>query len=178
MLVALKAVIQDYATPVGTFLQKHLTSTLSRQIGFLNATRSLATSMKTAIRFIKCQISLLDVDMTDEDAKAELCNIIDNFIQEKIVLAGKVIIDQMIDNQKLKSSDVILTFGYSSVVLSLFEAAKTKGLEFRVVVADSRPKLEGKEAVNKLLAAGIPCTYILINTLPIVMHSVIFLNLS
>ena len=134
--------------------------------------------MKTAIRFKKCQISLLDVDMTDEDAKAELCNIIDNFIQEKIVLAGKVIIDQMIDNQKLKSSDVILTFGYSSVVLSLFEAAKTKGLEFRVVVADSRPKLEGKEAVNKLLAAGIPCTYILINTLPIVMHSVIFLNLS
>jgi translation initiation factor eIF-2B subunit delta len=128
--------------------------------------------MKTAIKFIKYQISLLDVDMTDEDAKIEMCNIIDNFIQEKIVLGGKVIIDQMIDNQKLKSGDVILTFGYSSVVLSLFEAAKSKGLEFRVVVADSRPKLEGKAAVNKLLAAGIPCTYILINALPIVMHDV------
>ena len=175
MMVALKVVIQDYATPPGTFLQKHLTSTLSRQIEFLNATRALATSMKTAIKFLKYQISLLDIDTPDQDAKAELCMIIDNFIQEKIVLAGKVIIDQMIDNQKLRSGDVVLTFGYSSVVLSLFESAKARGLDFRVVVADSRPKLEGKEAVKKLLAAGISCTYILINALPIVMHSVRFI---
>ena len=39
------------------------------------------------------------------------------------------------------------------------------GKEFRVVVADSRPHYEGRAMLSKLLAHGIPCTYLQLNAL-------------
>ena len=39
------------------------------------------------------------------------------------------------------------------------------GKEFRVVVADSRPHYEGRAMLSKLLAQGIPCTYLQLNAL-------------
>jgi translation initiation factor eIF-2B subunit delta len=41
----------------------------------------------------------------------------------------------------------------------LIKAAET-GVKFRVIVADSRPKLEGREMVRHLVNAGIHSTYI------------------
>ena len=39
------------------------------------------------------------------------------------------------------------------------------GKNFRVVVADSRPHFEGRAMLAKLLAHGIPCTYLQLNAL-------------
>jgi translation initiation factor eIF-2B subunit delta len=44
--------------------------------------------------------------------------------------------------------------------------------QFRVIVADSRPHLEGRQTVRRLVAAGIPCTYVYLNALSHVMPSV------
>ncbi len=39
------------------------------------------------------------------------------------------------------------------------------GRRFRVVVADARLQLEGRQLLSRLLRAGIPCTYVLLNAL-------------
>lgn len=59
--------------------------------------------------------------------------------------------------------DVILTYAASyAVQRALVEAARA-GKRFRVVVMDARPELEGRLTLQKLLAAGIPCTYVHLN---------------
>jgi len=40
-----------------------------------------------------------------------------------------------------------------------------EGKQFRVMVVDSRPHYEGKAMLAKLLAHGIPCTYLHLNAL-------------
>jgi translation initiation factor eIF-2B subunit delta len=67
MLRVFQRVISDYVTPPGTSLQRHLTSHLSKQVDFLNSTRALAASMKSAIKELKLEISRLSIDLPDED---------------------------------------------------------------------------------------------------------------
>lgn len=67
MLTAFKKVIQDYVTPPGTTLSRHLTSYISKQVDFLSNMRSLAASMKTAIRFLKFEITKVDISLPDHD---------------------------------------------------------------------------------------------------------------
>lgn len=97
--------------------------------------------MKSAIRFLKYEISILNIDVPDNDAKASLCEEIDSFIQQKIVQADRAIVDCTVSN--IQNGDVILTHSKSSVVLAVFQAAVDHGIQFRVIVCDSRPKLEG-----------------------------------
>ena len=49
--------------------------------------------------------------------------------------------------------------------LSWNGAPDQAGRRFRVVVADARTALEGRRALSRLLAAGIPTTYVLLNAL-------------
>jgi translation initiation factor eIF-2B subunit delta len=78
----------------------------------------------------------------------------------------------MFEHKKLRNGDIILTHAFSSVVLDLFCTAWKKGIEFEVIVCDSRPKMEGRELLKRLTEAGIPCTYILSQALPVVMKKV------
>lgn len=77
-------------------------------------------------------------------------------------------------HKKIKNGDVILTFARyfslisSSIVLKLLLEAHENNIDFRVIVVDSRPKLEGKDTVADLVRAGIHCTYVLTNALPFV----------
>ena len=50
--------------------------------------------------------------------------------------------------------------------------ARQEGKHFRVVVVDSRPALEGREMLRRLLEAGISATYIHINSLSYIMSEV------
>ncbi|KAJ3331022.1 Eukaryotic translation initiation factor 2B, subunit 4 delta, 67kDa [Blyttiomyces sp. JEL0837] len=170
MLTAFKMVISDYVTPAGNSLQRHLTSHLGKQIDYLTTTRTLADSMRTAIRHIKSEITGINIDMPDEDAKDHLKQWIDDYIREKITFAATAIVQHAMN--KIKDGDVILTFARSSVVEKLLLAAHAKGIKFRVIVCDSRPKLEGKIQLKRLVDAGIPCTYIFTNALGVVMREV------
>jgi translation initiation factor eIF-2B subunit delta len=67
MMLGLSKVISDYVTPNGTSLHRHLTQHISKQVDYLSNMRSLAPSMKTAIRFIKNEIANLDTSLPDED---------------------------------------------------------------------------------------------------------------
>lgn len=50
--------------------------------------------------------------------------------------------------------------------------AHASGKRFRVVVMDSRPELEGRNMLRRLLAAGIPCSYIFLSGLSYIMREV------
>ncbi|ORX41983.1 hypothetical protein BCR36DRAFT_587563 [Piromyces finnis] len=171
MLNAFKKVISDYKTPTGTSLSRHLTSHISKQVEFLSNCRTLCGSMKTAIRYVKTEISKLSIDLPDEDAKSLLCELIDNFIRDRIYLADKIIITNGL--KKIKENDVILTYSYSTIVSDLLlEAHQKQKINFSVVVVDSKPRYEGKLMLKKLVDAGIKCTYILLNGLSFMLHSV------
>ncbi|RKO86324.1 hypothetical protein BDK51DRAFT_36119 [Blyttiomyces helicus] len=172
MMKAFKTVVSDYVTPAGHSLQRHLVSHISKQVDFLSNTRPLAASMKTAIKYLKSAISTTSPDVPDEDAKAHLRDRIDEFNSHRIVLAGRMIIKTVLEEDKLRDDDVILTYSRSSVVVALLIHAHEQGKKFRVVVTDSRPKFEGKDTLKELVAAGISCTYVMTNALPLVIKEV------
>lgn len=43
---------------------------------------------------------------------------------------------------------------------------------FRVIVVDSRPRLEGRETLRRLVRHGIHCTYVMINAISYVLPEV------
>lgn len=51
----------------------------------------------------------------------------------------------------------------SSLVNHILCEAFEKGRKFRVIVVDSRPRLEGRETLRRLVQRGISCTYVLIS---------------
>jgi translation initiation factor eIF-2B subunit delta len=84
MLLTFIQVIKDYVTPPGMSLQRHLTQHISKQVEFLNSTRSLATSMKRAIKDLKRAISVISIDDDEKAAKDSIYEFIENFIHLQI----------------------------------------------------------------------------------------------
>ncbi|CAG8502939.1 5046_t:CDS:2 [Paraglomus occultum] len=136
-LNAFKKVIQEYRTPEGTTLSRHLQTVLNSQIQYL-------------------------VDCRNMSAKTLLCQKIDNFIRERITIADNAIVAYGL--QKIHNGDIILTYAKSSVVEALILEAHKAGIQFSVVILDSRPKFEGKHLLRNLVAAGIKCTYCLLHS--------------
>ncbi|KAI0036015.1 hypothetical protein K488DRAFT_76208 [Vararia minispora EC-137] len=162
-LGAFKEVIQDYSTPPGTTLARHLTTHLSAQISHLVSARPMAVTMGNAIRQLKLDISGSDIDLPEQDAKDALCQKIDDYVRDRIIIADQVI--QETAAKKIQNGDVVLTYARSSVVEKVLLQAWEDGTQFSVVIVDSRPMLEGKRLLSILSRAGIPCTYLLLPAL-------------
>lgn len=141
MLEAFKKVIQDYQTPPNLIISRHLPQHLSHQITYLVHMRPMSVGMGNAVRYIKYEISILPIEWPEEKAKRHLLQRIDAFILERISRADDEIIE--LANERIEDGDVLLTFGKSWVVECLIKAAKEKGKQFRVIIVDSRPMLEG-----------------------------------
>lgn len=63
------------------------------------------------------QISKIDPTAHESDAKEELVEKIDTYIQEKIVFADNVLVTNAV--AKVYDQDVILTYAFSSVVFNV-----------------------------------------------------------
>ncbi|XP_027073532.1 uncharacterized protein [Coffea arabica] len=178
MLQAFQESIKDYSTPPEKALIRDLTSKINSYVSFLIECRPLSISMGNAIRFLKSKIAKLPLALSESEAKAILLSDIDRFINEKIILADKVIVRHAVT--KIRDGDVLLTYGSSSAVELLLIHAHELGKNFRVVVVDSRPKLEGKLLLRRLVGKGISCTYTHINAVSYIMHEVtrVFLGAS
>ena len=72
------------------------------------------------------------------------------------MLAQQVIVEAA--GSKIQDGDVILVHGGSNLVVSVLLKARMQGLNFRVVVVDSRPKCTGLDVLEKCIAAGIKST--------------------
>ncbi|XP_062211918.1 uncharacterized protein LOC133912943 [Phragmites australis] len=178
MLLAFREAIKDYTTPPNKTLSRDLTAKISSYVSFLIECRPLSISMGNTIRFLKNRIAKLPHTLLESEAKASLQSDIDRFINEKIVLADKAIVSHAIS--KVRDNDVLLTYGSSSVVEMILDYAHELGRKFRVIIVDSRPKLEGQGLLHRLVAKGINCTYTHINAISYIMHEVtrVFLGAS
>ncbi|KAF9055050.1 IF-2B-domain-containing protein [Hymenopellis radicata] len=165
-LSAFKTVIQDYTTPPNTTLARHLMTYISPQITYLVSARPMSVTMGNAIRQLKLEISGSDIDLPEQDAKDELCQTIDNYIRDRIIIADEVIQD--LAGKKIKDGDVVLTFSRSSLVQKILLHAHAEGKRFSVIVIDSRPLNEGKALLKALTSVNppLPCTYALLSALP------------
>ncbi|EOY04266.1 hypothetical protein SCA6_016985 [Theobroma cacao] len=178
MLQAFKEAIKDYLTPPEKTLIRDLTARISSYVSFLIECRPLSISMGNAIKFLKSQIAKLPLSLSESEAKASLMLDIDRFINEKIILADKVIVKHAVT--KIRDGDVLLTYGASSAVEMILLHAHELGKQFRVVVVDSRPKLEGQLLLRRLVRKGLSCTYTHVNAVSCIMHEVtrVFLGAS
>lgn len=169
-LSALKKVIQDYETPAKKEFARSLESSIKDCVDHLHKCRPLAVSVWNAYKHIKHVITQLSVDQPESELKEHLCHFIDTYIENQIGKAAEAISSSIQD--KISNGDVILTFGCSSLINFIFEEAHRRKVDFRVIVVDSRPFLEGQELLRRLTASGIPCTYVLINAVGFVMPEV------
>ncbi|XP_037607590.1 translation initiation factor eIF-2B subunit delta isoform X3 [Sebastes umbrosus] len=170
LLHAFKQVIRDYTTPPNEELSRDLVNKLKPYISFLNQCRPLSASMGNAIKYIKKEISNIPSQCKEEEAKRHLLSCIECYINEKIVLAAKAIAKYSIE--KISDGDVILVYGCSSLVNHILCEAFEKNRKFRVIVVDSRPRLEGREALRRLVQKGISCTYVLISAVSYILPEV------
>uniref|UniRef100_H3DFZ4 Translation initiation factor eIF2B subunit delta n=2 Tax=Tetraodon nigroviridis TaxID=99883 RepID=H3DFZ4_TETNG len=169
LLHAFKQVIRDYTTPPNEDLSRDLVNKLKPYISFLNQCRPLSASMGNAIKFIKKEISNISSQCKEEEAKSNLLDCIESYIN-KIILAAKAIAKFSIE--KISDGDVILVYGCSSLVNYILHEAFEKGRKFRVIVVDSRPRLEGRETLRRLVQRGISCTYVLISAVSYILPEV------
>ncbi|CAA3003459.1 probable translation initiation factor eIF-2B subunit delta [Olea europaea subsp. europaea] len=178
MLQAFQESIEDYSTPLDKELTRDLPTKINGYVSFVIQCRPLSISMGNAINFLKSKILELPSTMSESEAKASLLSDIDRFINEKIILADKVIVRHAVT--KIRDGDVLLTYGSSSVVEMIFLCALELGKQFRVVIVDSRPKLEGRMLLRRLVGKGVSCTYTHINAVSYIMHEVtrVFLGAS
>ncbi|RMZ92489.1 hypothetical protein DV736_g269, partial [Chaetothyriales sp. CBS 134916] len=163
MLLVFKKVIQSYTTPAGVALSRHLTSHLSHQISYINTARTLGVAQGNAIRWLKKLISTLDPDLAEGDAKKMLCQSIDAFIREKVVLADEVISKDA--GSRIDEGDVVVTYSKSSVVEKTLKEAWQDGRRFKTIVLDSRPLFEGKNLARGLIAEGMEVEYAALGSL-------------
>lgn len=108
--------------------------------------------------------------MEDAEAKTFLISEIDRYIQERIVYADEAIVATA--SEQVQDGDLILTYASSYVVEAAFKRAKAAGKNFQVIVVDSRPRYEGRTLLGRLTAAGIQCTYVLLNAVGYIMKGV------
>ena len=119
--------------------------------------------MGNAIRWLKLEVSKVDVSVPDAEAKKGLCDAIDVFIRERVTFADQVIARSAAD--KIKDGDVIMTYAKSSIVQRALVRAHEGGKKFRVIIVDSRPLHEGKHLAAALVKIGMDVKYCLINGL-------------
>ena len=159
-------------------------------------------------------------------AKDRLQKVIDDFYREKIVLAGTAICKT--SESKIKDGDVIMVYAWSvfccsylcitcctvrevcfyaflkffssSLIIKVLSHSRERGIDFKVVVVDARPKfegqcqwltkrllrpcikvrvivkclvfVEGREMLRRLVKANIKCSYVSINAASYVMREV------
>ncbi|KAI7745804.1 hypothetical protein M8C21_007357 [Ambrosia artemisiifolia] len=178
MLQAFQESIMEYSTPPEKALNRDLTAKINSYVSFLIECRPLSISMGNAIKFVKARIANLPLTLSESEVKAILLSEINNFINEKIILADKVIVRHAVT--KVSDGDVLLTYGSSSAVEMILLHSHELGKRFRVVIVDSRPKLEGRLLLRRLVGKGIRCTYVHINAISYIMHEVtwVFLGAS
>ncbi|XP_044580424.1 translation initiation factor eIF-2B subunit delta [Cotesia glomerata] len=169
-LSALKQLICDYERPSQADFTRGLESAFQESMAYLHYCRPLAVSMQNALKHIKWKMNQLSRNLSDDTAKSKLANAIDTYIQEQIMLADEAI--SMTIRTKISNGDVILTYGYSSLIQKILCDAYDAGLKFRVIIADGRPWLEGRELLRRLAKHGVECSYILINALSFIMPGV------
>lgn len=159
--------------------------------------RPHSVSMGNAFSFLKtATASSLDRDMTWPEMSIALTEIIQAYERERIdfadVAIAEIACQKILFSKKRKDGEVFLTFGNSEAIrVVLQQAAQSSSLtssddnstfnvgrqsfcnrNFRVIVVDSRPLLEGQEMLRYLRKLNIECSYCLLSAVTYVLKDV------
>ncbi|RUP44122.1 hypothetical protein BC936DRAFT_149907, partial [Jimgerdemannia flammicorona] len=96
--------------------------------------------MRECIRWLKKEMAEIveeDPPLSDDEARHRLVERIEHFIRDRITVADALIVQNGL--QKIQNGDVILTYARSSIVQALLLEVHKRGVEFHVIVVDSRP---------------------------------------
>jgi translation initiation factor eIF-2B subunit delta len=113
--------------------------------------------MGNAVRWLKLQVSKIDIDLPDAAAKKQLCQAIDTFIHERITLADFVIVKTAAE--MVSNNDVIVTYAHHHLVERALLQAKADGKSFSVILIDDPFERVGLGHAKRLSAAGIRVAY-------------------
>jgi len=177
LLTALRSLLQDLLpslTP-GPELYRDIDNLIKPNITFLKQCRPLSISMQNAIRYLKRDIKSIEKDLSIDEVRESIVEMIDDFIDINFVLHPKAISETA--NRKISDNDVILTFSHSKLVERILVDAAAAGKRPRVIVAEARsPGLPAQAAARSLAArltdAGLHTTFLLVTALDLVMPEV------
>jgi translation initiation factor eIF-2B subunit delta len=163
MLDAFAEAIRSFQTPSGKIFAREFGASLNAMVAFLVFCRPLSPAMGNVIKAIKAELGRIggDPSLSDGRARASLLAFVASFSQEKVRFAQEALARQATD--RIAPGDIVVTFARSSTVEAVLLAAAGQGVEFATVIVDARPLLEGRALMKRLLEAGIPCEYVLIN---------------
>jgi len=179
MLQTFAIVIRDYYTkqPETNSTQKkrqHLEKTILKPsfTYWTTKCRIHSISMGNAFTFLKLAISNI-CQQEEEEEGGQMQQILDTihaYIHQRMDLA-KEAISKYATTKIVNDGDVILTYGRSEVVQDVLQdAIQNQGKQFRLIIVDSRPLLEGRDVVELFSATeNVEITYVLLNSLSYVM---------
>ena len=162
MLEACKCYLQEYTSSPSQAINLDLSENIALFGEYLETCRPISFGMENALKHVNGLIRKLRPDVTAAAACMWLTGGIDTFIRERIDVALTNIAERA--SAIVKSGEVILTYGRSSAVEAALLLAKSQQKDIRVIIVDSRPYQEGKQLLGSLLAAGIPCSYVLLSS--------------
>lgn len=125
---------------------------LNPQIEYLTACRPMCYSMGNAVRWLKLQISKVDIDLADFEARKILCETIDVFIRDRIRFARPLISGSAVDN--MSEDEVIVTYGHHRLVEHALAWAKHQGRNYAITVVDDPFDRTGLAFAKRLSAMG------------------------
>ncbi|KAJ8736608.1 hypothetical protein PYW08_007264 [Mythimna loreyi] len=170
LLDALKKMVRDYTLPAKTEFARGLEAHLATSLDFLWAMRSPSASQTNAVKFFRYHLTQLPNNVDEFDAKKTLQEEIDRYIREQIDMAGEAI--SITVRNKISDGDNILTYGCSSLIERILRDAWSSGLKFRTIVVGNRVQTSATQMLRRLVAHGLPCTYVDITSLSFVMRTI------
>lgn len=110
LLAALDMLVKDYEPPKNQEFCRSLEFSLQNSINYLQSCRPLAVSMTNALRHFKLNLTQINTNLSDNQKKAKLVDIIETYIQDEIEKAGEAISLKV--QHKITNGDIILTYGW------------------------------------------------------------------
>lgn len=130
--------------------------------------RPHSVSMGNAFTFLKTAVASIDREMAWEEMRSTLLETMEAYAKERIDFADQAIADLALS--KLNDKEVVLVYGHSDVIQLLLLKHFWANRNFRVIIIDNRPLLEGRRTLKALREAGVDCTYVLLNALTYVLQ--------
>jgi translation initiation factor eIF-2B subunit delta len=163
MLDAFAGAIQSFKTSTDKPFAVEFGQSLNSMVKFLVSCRPLSPAMGNVITALKAEIELLKTNprMSDSETRSALLCFVSTYSHDKIQFATEALSRHA--SEKISAGDVVITYARSSSVEGVLLAAAAAGTQFSVVVLDARPLLEGRQLLQRLIEARIPCEYCLLN---------------
>lgn len=163
LLSAFVKFIDSYKPPENKDITRESIKAIEPCINFLKQCRPLSLSLRNTITHMKFLLKSIPIFLEEDQAKAWFRDQVKKFVNERIILASKIISEKA--GSRIKNHDVILVYSPCFLVMRVLQDAFQRGIQFRVVVIDSRPDLSGRCCIHTLSNAGIDCTYMLMSGL-------------